>query len=227
MYTRLQKWLLRTLEANSLARVRRLYSGVDKTSIQVAKERDFRRQLERYGNLVQSVFDGVIKSFLPENRRGSVAEFRPIRPGTVPTMVRFNLSDGTTIDTVTPRLRQILDENPDAQPAERLQEVRCLEQTVRESDAGFLLVCPEKFIIKDQHGRYVDDWDGVQIAITDTRLTLTIVEGKTGGTAQNRENAAFRQLDATRRLLVSRHALKYRRQRISGIGAAIHLSADA
>lgn len=227
IYTRLQKWLVRNLEADSLARIRRLYSGISKVEVQKAKERDFYRQLDRYSELILSFFNSVIRSYVPLDRSGVIAEFRPIRRSSVPVSVSFALSDGTVIDTITPRIRQILDENPDAQPVERLQEIRCLEQVCQPSNGKFLMVCLEKFVIKDQHGKHVDDWDGIAISISESQLILTIVEGKTGGSARQREDAAFRQLDATRRIVVSRHSLRYRRQRIDGLGAAIHFAANA
>jgi hypothetical protein len=142
VYTRLQRWLLRSLEAESLERIRGIYRG--KEERQRAKERDLARQLDRYAFVYQSIFDSLIRLLLPENHKGVISEFTPRRR--MPVVARLQLSD-VTVDTATPHLQLILRDNPDAQPPERLQEIRCLANVLRLADAPFILVCPEKFIV--------------------------------------------------------------------------------
>jgi hypothetical protein len=223
IFTSIQKWLVRTVEADSLARARRLYSSSFRTKeqVQVFKSRDVVRQINRYTGILRSVFEATIRYLLPENRRGVVAEAIPINGTSTPVMIRMRLSDGGLVDTVSPRISEILEENPDNLAQDRLQELRCLREAVNQSEAPFVLACAEKLTVRDEHGRPVDDWDGVMIEISDRVLALTIIEAKTGGTPHNRESTAFDQLDSTRKLLTARHRLRYRRRRISGMGAQI------
>jgi hypothetical protein len=225
VYVRLQRWLRRSLEANALANIRRLY--LRKENQQRAKIRDLDRQVDRYAQTLQSIFDSVVRAMLPEGHSGVVSEFTAQPDRTFPVLVRLKLRDGSFVDTATPHLRQVLDENPDTQPPERLQELKCLHHVLRATKANLVLICPEKFVVCDQMGKRVDELDGVQIAISDKRLTLTVVEAKTGGSARNREEEAFKQLVGTRRLLVRQHNLRYRRKRIAGLGAMLEVWSEA
>lgn len=230
LYTKLYKWFLRTVEADSLVRIRRIfphrYRG-NTFDMQETKRLDLQRQARRYAYLLQRVFDSIIASLLPDDRKPVISDFTATSRATTPVVARFILDDQTVVDTASDRFSEILEQNPEVLPQERLQEVRCLKHIFEETTAPFVLACPEKFVVKDLHGRNVDEWDGIQISLTSTRLTLTVIEAKTGGTATQRENDAFRQLDATRRLILSRHSLRYRRKRISGMGALIDFYCDA
>lgn len=223
IYTKLQRWLVRALEADTLARIRRIFVRPGKEQIQRSRERDFARQMDRYAGLFQEIFDSVLRILLHENHKCVIAEFEPLGRMSVPVLAKFKLSDGTVIDTVTARLAQVLRENPGGLPAERLQEIRCVVYALERSNAAFTLVCPEKLIIKDQHGAPIDEWDGVLIEISETSLVITVVEGKSGGTARAREEAAFKQLLQTRKLLTSRFPIRSRRKRIPRLGALLHL----
>jgi hypothetical protein len=223
VYTRLQRWLVRALEADTLARIRRIFVRPGKEQIQRSRERDFARQIDRYGHLFQEIFDSVLKVLLQEDQKCVVAEFEPVGRSAVPVLVRLKLSDGGTVDTATGRLAEILRHNPNGLPAERLHEIRCLAYALEKCEADFALVCPEKLVVKNQHGAAIDEWDGVLIAISESNLTVTIVEGKTGGPAAGRENAAFSQLVQTRKLLTSRFSMRSRRKRIPRLGALLQV----
>lgn len=221
-YMRLQKWLLRAVEADALARIRTVYRGREER--QKAKERDLTFRIDRYSFAFQSVFDSLVRLLLPQNHRGVISEFRPYRRNSTAILARLQFGDGTLIDNASSRLDQMLTLNPDVQPPERLQEIRCLQHALASCNAPCTLVCPEKFVIRDEFGRFKDDWDGVIFAISDASVRLIVVEGKTGGTIHEREEGAFQQLDTTRKLLHKKFPLSYRRTRIPKLGAMLEIA---
>jgi hypothetical protein len=223
VYTRLQKWLLRSVEAEALTRIRRIYLG--KEDRPRARERELSFRVQRYAFVFQSVFDSLIRLILPVNYRGVISEFKAYAGSTASVLARLRFEDGTIVDTATSRLEQALTANSEGHPPERLQEIRCLKYAMEMvADAPCVLICPEKFIVRDEFGRFKDDWDGIVFAISDTRVRLIIVEGKTGGTIHEREEGAFNQLDQTRKLLQKRYPLTYRRSRIPRMGAMLDLA---
>ena len=223
-YVSVRRWLTRQLEASALDSVRFLVPVSlrrNEDVVERQRTRALERALQRESPAIRSIFSSFLRYLLPE---GKVADAAEVMPGTSlaeSVLVRLRDSRDVAYDLITPELDKLINENPRGLPADRLAELKGLRWLVRASDAPFVVACLEKFLVRDEFGRTVDDWDGVVLEIRDDRITLTVLEAKNRGSKTQNENEAFQQLAATKRLLLSRHKFVAHRVRFRGIGAIL------
>lgn len=221
----LRRWLTRTVEAESLSRVRRFYPAAvrrdDMQRTEMLRRRSFQNYLTEDASLLPSLFWAVMRYLLPLGWSARVSDFLPERGRPSGISARVSDSTGHVYDFILPMLDAQIASGEPLIPADRCQELKALRHVVSRSTAPLLLACSEKFVIRDQYGKHRDDWDGVLMEFADTGLFITVVEAKNLKHSWQNENKAFMQLAATRDLVRTRHPLAYRRHRIRNLGAYI------
>jgi hypothetical protein len=222
-YLRLRRWLERQLEATALEAARSLLPQLRKHEelIEAQRLRTLSRALRREAPIVRSVFSSFLRYLLPEGKVADAAELMPGTNTSESALLRLKDSRGVVHDLITPELDKRINENPRGLSADRLRELEGLRQLVATTDAPFVVVCPDRFVVRNEFGKNVDEWDGVLLEIRDDRVVLTILETKNLGSRARNEREAFQQLAATKRLLLSRHRFVTRRTRFRGIGAIL------
>lgn len=219
-------WLGRRLELAALEEVRRVLPASVRANNQVVerlRQRSLQNRLQREATVVRSLFDGIVRRLLPENRVADVAEMLGKHEKRSGVLVRYRDSQGHVFDGITPVLDDHLSNNPRRYDADRLQEVRALQRLVARNSAPFVIVCAEKYVVRDQAGKPVDEWDGIVVSFTANALTVEILEAKNFGSRKKNENEAFKQLKETRQLLTTRERIRFRTRRFAGMGAVLTL----
>ena len=228
MYGRVYIWLSRAIEARVLQRIRSLTGRspgeVPEENIARIRVRMLAQEMHQSEPLLRGLFEAIIQYLLPEHVRASVAEYIPLDHRDQPILLRFNYVRGDNYDTLSSKLDTILSSNPTRLTEDRLHELRALQYLVMRSKYPLVMACTEQWIIRDESGRDLDDWDGVLMEVSDSRVLVTIVEAKNRRTRQKSENEAFQQLAHTRDLIRSKRQVQSRRQRIPGFGARLTVS---
>ena len=223
-FRKTQNWLVRVIETETLSVIKRLYPPTfrkDRPRFQTIRRRQFERRLESFGDVIHTLFMGVIEYILPADRKASVSGFMPASGRSLPILYRVRDSEGGEFGNISSGLKNHINKNPLGLSPDRIHELRCLQKAARNFRSDFVIVCPEKFVVYDEFGRGVDEWDGTAVEISDEKVLLWIVEAKSGGGAKRRENDAFAQLKETRDLIRDKNRIPYRRIRIPRFGAAI------
>ena len=155
LYVNLQKWLARSLEAEALEAIRRVLNYEERKGNKVRltqlRRQQMRRRAERYSSLMYDIFRGMIRFILPSNLRGAITEFMPEMRRTTPILWLITDSEAEKVDNVLPILSEQINNNPHGYTPERIHELKVIRELAQKSEAPFLLVCPEKFVISNEH----------------------------------------------------------------------------
>jgi hypothetical protein len=171
---------------------------------------------------MRSLFIGIINYVLPSHYTGSMAEVLPQKD--IDSIgLKFRMIDNTQHNSVAPNLENtisLLSSNLNCDE-DRVHEIRTLQQFSSRSKALVLATCHEKFIIRDESEKCIDEWDGISIEIFQDKLVLSIIEAKNTKPKSRRADSAFAQLQETKRIINMRRPTTSRRKRIPNYGAVI------
>lgn len=227
LYANTYRWLSRLIEAQTIWRIRalRIREPADKAAIERLRIRVLSELVDSSYPAIKSLFSGLIRYLLPTHLIGVMSEVMPI-PGHQALAVRFKFARGGEYDSFSKQMLELVETNTGGWSDDRIHELRAVEHFVSGSKAPFVLVCLEKFIIRDTttDGRYVDDWDGIVVEIYDKRVCFSVIEAKNLQHAAASENKAFQQLNGTKVLICKKHRLSARRKRIPKLGAVLTVS---
>jgi hypothetical protein len=225
---RTTEWILRLIEAQMLRRLRsmRFPSTWDEARRRQMESRMRARYLPDFLDPAQeamrSLFIGIINYVLPSHYTGSMAEVLPQKD--IDSIgLKFRMIDNTQHNSVAPNLENtisLLSSNLNCDE-DRVHEIRTLQQFSSRSKALVLATCHEKFIIRDESEKCIDEWDGISIEIFQDKLVLSIIEAKNTKPKSRRADSAFAQLQETKRIINMRRPTTSRRKRIPNYGAVI------
>jgi len=223
-YTHGYRWLSRLLEAQSLSMIRnlRMPEEIDKSILDRIRIMRLEELVKLCYPAFKSIFNGLVTYMLPENLKGFMSEVI-LQRGQNAIGIIFNYARGGRYDSISKQLDDLINK-PNDLSEDRINELKALKYKIEKSKAPFILVCFEKFVIKDpndEKGRHVDEWDGVLIEIYDDKLLFSIIEAKNLKHKKQNENKAFIQLGDTKTRIHKKHKLTYARRRIPGLGAAL------
>jgi hypothetical protein len=226
VFARLSQWLVKGLEADALVRFRRVLP-VD-ARIATARKRMAQRflhmQLEREEPILLSLFQSVFKYLLPNDRRGVLGEMMPDDTMARTVWVRLRTDSGELYDHVLPELARQIDDNPRSYGPDRLAELRALRRVVMRSRAPLMLVCTEKFVVRDDFGKARHEWDGVVVEFSPQGVRVRIIEAKNLASHHQNEEQSMKQLKLSIAVLCKRRGLTFQRDRLKGIGAVLTCS---
>lgn len=219
-------WLVRLIEAQVLNKVRsiRIPDEIEKE----VKERLELRLRSQFTNeivapsvkVLKNIYKGLIKYLLPVEMVGYLSEAIPSSEIDV-IGIRLQLINGEIYDTALKGLEYQIDVNPHGMDPDRLHEISFVRTFVKKSKAPYLIVCMEKFVIRDLYGNDKDDWDGVVLEVFPEQVKLSILEAKNTSPKTSRASKAFKQLEETQNIIKSKHKINSRRKRVNGLGAVI------
>lgn len=224
VFVRLRRWLTRQLEATALDSVRAAIPQPLRTNeafVERRRQAALKLRLEQEAGTIRRIFESVIRLVLPDGRTGDISEVMPGSDARESILVRLTDSKGVVYDQIGEAIDHHLTVNPRRYGGDRLQEVEGLKALLAHSRAPFVIACTEKYLVRNELGKTIDDWDGVMLEIGEADVVLTILEAKNLGSRVRNENEAFKQLRATKTLLCSATRLFARRQRFRGLGATL------
>lgn len=223
--SRAVRWLSRLVEAQSLWQIRSLRAPdtAPPELIERLRRKFLDELVDRSYPALKSLFNGIVRYVLPEHLIGSMSEVMP-RNGQRAIGLRLNYVRGGSYDSLTNTLDELISKNPNACAGDRLHELKAIQQFITRSKAPVVMACLEKFIVREMGGQHIDDWDGLVLEIFEGRITFSVIEAKNLKSATKSENQAFKQLVATRDLVIRTRKLTSRRKRIPGLGAVISFS---
>ena len=88
-----------------------------------------------------------------------------------------------------------------------------------------VIVCVDKFILRNSEGKHISEWDGIVLEVSDHKACLNIIEAKNKSTEHQNEKEAFEQLLKYRNLFRSKHKkIETKRVKIPSLGAKLKVN---
>lgn len=219
-YARLATWLLRQMEVGAAEHVRRLVPAAHRVDLgDSLRLRLFRRRIEESEGLLLELMLSVGRYLIPEgwslNPDGDVSYGG--------SLVGWSIVDssGHCHSNVEDVVGNAIQEATAAGADDRRGELLALQRCLPRRRPTLLVTCPLPFVIRDQHRKPKDEWDGMLVEMSDQRVRTTIIEAKMGHAQGRRETLAMKQLSDTRRLIKAHRRVQTRRTRLSGLGARL------
>lgn len=183
-----------------------------------------RQSFDKFNDVFSQIIQSLIRYLISEDITGSIVEFIPSSRLEKPFLFRLKLNN-LKLDSIKANLENSIIDNPFQLNADRIQELKAIQHVVRYSCAPLLIVCADKFILRNSEGQHMSEWDGIVLEISQQHTYLNIIEAKNKGTDHQNEKEAFDQLIKCRDLLKRKHnSLKTRRAKITGLGAKLKIS---
>tara|TARA_R110002049_G_scaffold211505_1_gene382477 strand:- start:2690 stop:3754 length:1065 start_codon:yes stop_codon:yes gene_type:complete len=224
MCARSADWIVRIAEAQAAKRTRFFKNkGADSEVLSELRSRTLKISIDESYFAFKSVFEGLVRYLLPDDVFGVVSE---VLPSERRKHLRFkiNYPRGGTYDTVRSGMDELFKDQETLLTADRKHELEAVRRVVDRSSATIVIVCFEKFVIRDLYGKDRDEWDGLVLELDSERTIISIVEAKNFSSAMKSENKAFTQLKATKCLLMPKRYRSARRLRLPGFGAILRVS---
>jgi len=183
-----------------------------------------RQSMDEFQDIFSQILRSVIKYLIPEGITGSIVEFIPSSKLKQPFLVR--LKDGDLqFDNTKITLENSIIDNPFKLHVDRLQELKTIKHVLKYSRFPLLIVCADKFILRNSEGKHVAEWDGIILEISQQNACLNIIEAKNKGTDHQNEKEAFEQLAKCRDFIRLKHKrIETNRVRIPALGAKLKIS---
>lgn len=215
-------WLLRTIEAETLAELRslkRFFKGTDgdRRFAELKADRLADRLYDE-SDLMEGFFFGVLKYILPERWNVQIMPRLPSESVDWNILWRITSPSGQQIDNATPFLKHQLEENPSQLPDDTLHEFKGIRRILRYTTGHIVLACPDSVKITDEYDTDKDEWDGTVVEVREDGIRVQVFEGK--NLSKGREAAALEQLEDTATFVTDRVS-RYRRRRCTGLGAKL------
>jgi hypothetical protein len=183
-----------------------------------------RQNVDRLHNIFSQIIKSVIKYLIPEDVTGSIVEFIPSSKLERPFLTRLKVDD-LQFDNIKINLETSIIDNPFQLHLDRIQELRAVKHVVQYSRFPLLIVCTEKFILRNSEGKHIAEWDGILLEISQKHACLNIIEAKNKGTDHQNEKEAFDQLIKCRNFVRLKHKkIETKRVKIPGFGAKLKIN---
>lgn len=215
-------WIARRLEFIALQQIKRFPKDfIENANVDIDQVRKYylNREITTSGNVIKSLFYGIIRFLIPNDHKIVISEFIPNENHTESIRLIFKYLKGGEYDNLKLYLSEKLDAKSHKLSPERAQEIKALQTLVKRTKAKFALCCSEKILIKDIKNRTIDEWDGLLIEVYEDKMKVKIVEAKNLSSKIKNTNQAYKQLKATRDLVRTKHIISSRRTRIRSLGA--------
>lgn len=234
-FCRVQNWAVRSLRAEALRRIRELENAMDEEAI---RAEDFLSELQRshFEDLISKekhvfnqLFESVITFLIPNNYDFSLKHANDIdyHNDNKPNPLYISLqTDDVTYDEVDKMFNDMIVNNKFKYDSDRLHEISTLRRSYIYLQGDLKIVCPHGLKIYDVYGRSKDEVDGVIISISNEKISITIPEAKNLASKSQSVSEAYEQLLDTVKLLHDNRKFKYRRKRVAGHGAKLHIYLD-
>lgn len=221
-YSRLVRWLLTAVEAQSLDLVRRMYPPGERQSPRAerARVRTLGRRLGGAEYHLQALFMSILEHLVPVGWTVSTEDHSG---GSLARPIGWRVIDSKNhrFDRLTERLDTYKAGLQSINHLSRAHEVETLTHVTKNRWKTLVVVALHPIIVRDHFGRKKDEWDGVFIEVDDTTVRVTVIEAKSSSSLAKRAEVAFGQLAQTRAILKSRYPLRTRRRRVDGMGALL------
>lgn len=183
-----------------------------------------KQNMNRFQDIFSQLLRSVIKYLIAEDLTASISEFIPSSKLGQPFLTRLK-DDDVQFDNITINLETSIVDNPYKLHADRIQELKAVRHVVKYSRFPLLIVCADKFILRNSTGQHVAEWDGIILEISQQNACLNIVEAKNKVTDHQNEKEAFDQLAKCRDFIKLKHKdMKTRRIKIPTLGAKLKIN---
>lgn len=214
-------WLIRGIEADAKSATRNEESEDYRILIY---HRQMNQRIEAERSQFDSIFISLMDLILPDGNYIEVSNYGMRSEGfkTIPFFVDSTGSKFGPVHEIH-TLRSDLQRSPGQTSS--AHEIDCLIRFWKPKALAQTLqiICPHKMIVRDELGRSIDEWDGVVVCLSSSRLRVSIIEAKSGSGISTQSNLAFNQLSDTVKLFPrDRASWIRRRKRING-GACLDL----
>ncbi|MBD1895625.1 hypothetical protein [Coleofasciculus sp. FACHB-129] len=223
------KWFIRTIKVHAASSLEESFSKEIIKKFPPRFKEEFRlmilrQNMEEFQNIFSHMLSSVIKYLIPEDSIGSIVEFIPSSKLKQPFLTRLK-DDDLQFDNIKINLENSIVDNPFKLHADRIQELKAIKHVVQYSRFPLLIVCADKFILRNSGGRHVAEWDGIILEISQQKACLNIIEAKNKGTDHQNEKEAFDQLAKCRNFIKLKHkSMETNRVRIPALGAKLKIS---
>ncbi len=224
-YSNLSRWLLQSIETESLETLRRIFRLEDRDQERLERQRVrvMTSRLKASERHLLTVVISLIRNMVPVGYSvGLDSTAEPVSSN--PIGWRVVDSQGVVFDELFPRLADLRTRLSTAGNKTRALEVETTNEIIRPFKESLIAALLQPVIIRDSLGRTKDEWDGCILTVDDSSISLTVVEVKGGASKAKRSQEAFHQLADTRALLKSRYGITTKRNRIKNCGAALIVS---
>jgi len=210
------RWVFRQVDAGVLRTLREILGPgpARDEAINRNRARQMARQIDRGYETLAEVFDAVLRYVIPENWNLKLMSHLTTTKGSLPLCYKYAY-EGMSGSNES-RLNHAL---ATAVTHERRIEIEATKNVYQSSNGLIVFGCFEKMLLCDSHGRSKDEWDGLIVALHADSIEVKIVEAKSTGSFA--ANEAFKQLKRTVEIIRARHQLKYKRERLPGLGAKL------
>lgn len=183
----------------------------------------FTKEIFRFYEIFSEIIQGVVRYICPNNVVGCIIEYIPENERSRSFLVKIK-TGVHEFNNIDEKLDLHINHNPNNLCSDRIQELKAIKYHVKNSKYPCVIVCIEKFILRDNNGRHVDDWDGHILEVSEDNTYLTIIEAKNKRTFRQNEKEAFEQLGDTINIIRSSNNFMYRRSKIPHLGARLRVN---
>ena len=221
-------WFVSVIKAQADSRIESLFSQTELEypgKLQQAfKSMILSQNVDKLHNIFSQIIRSVVKYLISEDVTGSIVEFIPSSKVEQPFLAKLKF-DGLQLDKIRYYLENSIVDNPFQLHADRIQELKAIEYVVKYSRFPLVIVCVDKFILRNSEGKHISEWDGIVLEVSDQKTCLNIIEAKNKSTEHQNEKEAFEQLLKYRNLLRSKHKkIETKRVKIPSLGAKLKVN---
>jgi hypothetical protein len=183
-----------------------------------------RQSVDELHDVFSQIIKSMIKYLIPEDVAGSIVEFIPSSKVKQPFLIKLKVDD-LQFDNIKSNLKSSIIDNPFQLHPDRIQELKAVEHVVQYSRFPLLIVCVDKFILRNSEGKHISEWDGIVLEISDKNTCLNIIEAKNKSTDHQNEKEAFDHLLKHRELVKTKHnRIETKRVKIPNLGAKLKIN---
>jgi hypothetical protein len=221
-------WFSRAIKAQADLSLEQLFSQKDADKIPIFLKEELKsvvlqENLSGLQDIFSRLIKSVIKYLIPEMVIGSVVEFIPSSKLERPFLTRLK-TDELQFDNIKESLNISIVDNPFQLDSDRIQELKAVKHVVKYSRFPLLIICADKFILRNSDGQHVAEWDGIILEISEQHVRLNIIEAKNKGTYHQNEKEALDQLLKYKNFINSKHfKIETRAVKIPRLGAKLRI----
>lgn len=222
-YRQLVMWLLRSIEADALERVRMVLPASSRSDerVEETRVRLLKNTLKRSENHLTRVITSIVENIIPKGWSASVEATSQGNKFDIGW--RLTDSRGVLFDELENRIDRLYKEEKTAGNKARAHEIAVLKDVAVKTSEQLVAALLKPLVIRNHYGQKKDEWDGAVLEIGATTIQLTVIEAKGGSKKAQRAELAFTQLVTTRKIVRSRYAFCTKRTRLPGLGASLRM----
>ncbi|WP_126147589.1 hypothetical protein [Synechococcus elongatus] len=222
-------WFIPAIKEYANSKFRKLFpqERIDILPLRIQKNlssRFFQQSIKEFHSVFSQMMESTIKYLIPEEFTASIIEFIPSSKEEQPFFIKLKSDEFHYNNIQSIRSDNFSIYNKFKPDMDRVQELKAVEHVIRYSHFPLIIVCIDKFVLRNSNGKHIAEWDGIVLEVSAQKAYLNIIEAKNKSTGHQNEKEAFDQLIKYRNIIKSKHEkIETQRLRIPTLGAKLKI----